>query len=168
MGASRICEVFSCASENTPGIIFIDEIDALGKARANDGETSSSERDATLNELLVSLDGFKNASGVFVIGATNRPDMLDPALVRPGRIDKRVYIGNPDEETRRSILLIHIKGKPHDVTINMDNLVDLTNGLSGDQIENLLTEDKIDALRRHLVYFTRTNMYESLKRIIVG
>ena len=168
VGASRVRELFEFATENRPCIIFIDEIDALGRARSGDGESATSERDNTLNELLINLDGFKNASGVFLIGATNRADLLDPALMRPGRVDKRVYIGNPDANTRRAILNIHIKGKPHDNTVNMDNMVDNSNGLSGAQIENLLNEAMLLAIRNNREYFNATDIEVSLSRMLVG
>jgi cell division protease FtsH len=168
VGSARIRELFALAKKNVPCIVFIDEIDALGRKRSGDGETSSSERDSTLNELLVAMDGFKNATGVFVIGATNRADLLDPALTRPGRIDKRIYIGNPDAKTRKAILQIHLKGKPHDQTVILDNLVEITNGLSAAQIENLVNEAMLNALKLNRNTFTSVDIDSIVNRMMVG
>jgi cell division protease FtsH len=170
VGATRVRELFELAKKNIPCIVFIDEIETLGRKRSTDGEVAGAdaERDNTLNELLVALDGFKNTNGVFVIGATNRPDLLDPALIRPGRIDKRVYIGQPDAKTRDAILNIHIQGKPHDDTIVIKDMVDLTMGLSGAQIENLLNEAMLNALRNERLQMTNTDIDMMLNKMMAG
>ncbi len=168
IGSARIKELFELAEKNVPCIIFIDEIDALGRKRSGDGESSSAERDNTLNQLLVSMDGFKSTSGVFIVGATNRADLLDPALVRPGRIDKRIFISLPDPSTRESILNIHIDGKPHDESVNISDMVDLTNGMSASQIENVLNEAMLLAIRDKRKWFTQNDVDVVMNRILVG
>ena len=168
VGSSRIRELFELAADNIPCIVFIDEIDALGRKRTADGDTSGNERDSTLNELLVALDGFKNTSGVFLIGATNRADLLDNALTRPGRIDKRIFINNPDEETREAILNIHLQGKPRDELVTMPNLIETTQGYSGAQIENLVNEAMLLALREDRDKFTNSDIDAVYNRVIGG
>jgi cell division protease FtsH len=167
VGASRVRELFDLATKNVPCIIFIDELDALGRKRSSD-QNSNTEHDSTLNELLVNLDGFKSANGIFIIGATNRVDLLDTALTRPGRIDKKIYIGNPDEQTRKSILEIHVVNKPIEPSITMDYLVELTNGFSGAQIENLLNEAMLYVLRQNRFQIEKTDINIIANRILVG
>jgi cell division protease FtsH len=168
VGASRIKELFKLSKKNVPCIIFIDEIDAVGRKRSSDGESSSNERDNTLNALLVELDGFKNNTGVFVVAATNRIDLLDSALIRPGRIDKKIYIGLPNFETREAIITIHIKGKPYTKSINIRDLVEITEGLSGAQIENLLNEAMLNALRYNRTEFCYKDFDLVLNKMVAG
>ena len=166
VGASRVRELFKLAEDNKPCIIFIDEIDALARKRGND-ESSNSEKDQTLNQLLINMDGFKESNGIFVIGATNRVDLLDVALMRPGRMDKNIYIGNPDSETREAILKIHSVGKPMD-NISFDDLVEMTGGFSGAQIENLLNEAMLYALRENREIVKQDDLEFVLNRIYAG
>ena len=168
VGASRIRELFDLACDNLPCIIFIDEIDALGRKRSSDGDISGNERDSTLNELLVALDGFKNTTGVFLIGATNRADLLDDALLRPGRVDKRIFINNPDSETRKRIFEIHLQGKPYDHDVVLEDLVENSSGFSGAQIENLLNEAMLLALRDNRETFSTKDLDIVFNKMIAG
>ena len=168
VGASRIRELFDLACDNLPCIIFIDEIDALGRKRSSDGDISGNERDSTLNELLVAMDGFKNTTGVFLIGATNRADLLDDALLRPGRVDKRIFINNPDSETRKRIFEIHLQGKPYDDNVSLEDLVENSSGFSGAQIENLLNEAMLLALRDNRETFATKDLDVVFNKMIAG
>jgi cell division protease FtsH len=168
IGPSRIKELFKLARKNIPCVVFIDEIDAVGKKRSSDGETSSSERDNTLNALLVELDGFKNNSGVFLIAATNRIDLLDNALLRPGRIDKKIFMGLPDKTTRKEIIKIHMNGKPYDNTVCLDNVLEITDGFSGAQIENMLNEAMLNALKHDKNHFSEKDLELIVNKMIAG
>uniref|UniRef100_A0A6C0KQE6 AAA+ ATPase domain-containing protein n=1 Tax=viral metagenome TaxID=1070528 RepID=A0A6C0KQE6_9ZZZZ len=168
VGPTRIKELFALAKKNIPCIIFIDEIDAVGRKRSTDGESSSNERDNTLNALLVEMDGFKNNTGVFIVAATNRIDLLDNALTRPGRIDKKIYIGLPDTKTRSKIIDIHIRGKPYCESINKTDLVEITEGLSGAQIENILNEAMLNALRMNNTQFCYKDFDLVMNKMMAG
>jgi cell division protease FtsH len=168
VGASRVRELFDLANQNKPCIIFLDEIDSLGRTRSSKADGGSQERDSTLNELLVQMDGFKNNNEIFIIMATNRVDLLDQALIRPGRIDKKIFIDNPDKDTRREILSINLINKPLDYNIQLEYLVELTAGFSCAQIENLINEVMLHVLFQDRELITIEDIDIVYNKILTG
>jgi cell division protease FtsH len=166
IGAARIRELFKFAQENQPCIIFIDEIDALARKRTSTEDGSSDERSQTLNQLLVALDGFNNENHVIIIGATNRIDILDPAVKRPGRMDKIIHIPNPDAHTRKEIIDIHRVRKPINATT--EDIVKLTVGLNGAQIENMLNEATLSGVRDSKLPIDTKTLEDIRNRMILG
>lgn len=167
VGASRVRELCKFVKENAPCILFIDEFDALGRKRSQDGEISNSERDQTLNQLLVFMDGFQqNENSIVVMAATNRVDILDPAAIRPGRFDKIIHVPNPDSQTRKEIIQIHSANKP--MNFSLPDLVRLTNGFNGAQIENILNEATLFAIRTNTLPVNATHLENMREKIIVG
>jgi len=168
LGASRIRDLFQQARENKPCIIFIDEIDSVGRQRGAGVNMANDEREQTLNQLLAEMDGFESNDGVLVIAATNRKDILDAALLRPGRFDRIVTVALPDKTSRRDILKVHSKNKQLSPTVNMELIAELTAGFSGAQIKNLLNEAAINAARIGSVIITEQNILDALDKLIVG
>jgi cell division protease FtsH len=168
VGASRVRDLFDQAKKSAPCLIFIDEIDAVGRQRGAGLGGGHDEREQTLNQLLVEMDGFDPNSGIIVIAATNRPDILDPALLRPGRFDRRVIVDNPDTKGRRAILEVHAKGKPVAEDVNLDTLAKRTPGFSGADLANMVNEAALLAARRNKRKITASEMDEAIDRVIAG
>lgn len=168
VGASRVRDLFDQAKRNSPCIVFVDEIDAVGRHRGAGLGGSHDEREQTLNQILVEMDGFDTDTNVIVMAATNRPDILDPALLRPGRFDRRVVLDLPDMNGRKDILEIHIKGKPLDGEVDLKVIAKQTPGFSGADIENLLNEAAILAARRDKKAIGMDELQEAVERVIAG
>ncbi|MDQ3524975.1 MAG: ATP-dependent zinc metalloprotease FtsH [Chloroflexota bacterium] len=168
VGASRVRDLFEQAKRNSPCIIFVDEIDAVGRQRGAGLGGSHDEREQTLNQILVEMDGFDSSTNVIVIAATNRPDVLDPALLRPGRFDRTVILDRPDIAGRRAILDVHTRGKPVEDNVSIDNLARQTSGFSGADLENLVNEAAILAARRNKKTVGRPELTEAIDRVIAG
>ena len=168
VGASRVRDLFDQAKRNSPCIIFIDEIDAVGRHRGAGLGGSHDEREQTLNQILVEMDGFDTSTNVIVVAATNRPDILDPALLRPGRFDRKVILDSPDVKGRTAILEVHSKGKPLDGEVNLETLAKQTPGFSGADLANLVNEGAILAARRGKKKITMPEMDEAVDRVIAG
>ncbi len=168
VGASRVRDLFDQAKRNSPCIVFVDEIDAVGRHRGAGLGGGHDEREQTLNQILVEMDGFDVSVNVIVLAATNRPDILDPALLRPGRFDRRVTLDNPDVKGREEILKVHSKGKPLADEINLSRVAKQTVGFSGADLANLVNESAILAARRHLTTITNEEFAESIDRVIAG
>ena len=168
VGASRVRDLFDQAKRNSPCIVFVDEIDAVGRQRGAGLGGSHDEREQTLNQILVEMDGFDTNTNVIVVAATNRPDVLDPALLRPGRFDRQVILDRPDLRGRVAILKVHTKGKPLDKAIDPENLARQSAGFSGADLANLVNEAAILAARRNRKVIGMPDFNEALERIVAG
>ena len=168
VGASRVRDMFKTAKENAPCIIFIDEIDAVGRQRGAGMGGGHDEREQTLNQLLVEMDGFTPNLGIIVMAATNRPDVLDPALLRPGRFDRQITIGLPDVKGREAILKVHARNKHLDSNVKLDEIAQRTPGFSGADIENLLNEAALLAARANRKVITTPDIDEAIDRVMMG
>jgi cell division protease FtsH len=168
VGASRVRDLFEQAKRNSPCIVFVDEIDAVGRQRGAGLGGSHDEREQTLNQILVEMDGFDTNTNVIVVAATNRPDVLDPALLRPGRFDRQVVLDRPDIKGRKEILNVHIKGKPLDKTVDIEALARRSPGFSGADLANLVNEAAILAARRNKKSIGADEFNEAIDRVIAG
>ena len=168
VGASRVRDLFDQAKRNSPCIVFIDEIDAVGRHRGSGLGGSHDEREQTLNQILVEMDGFDTSTNVIIVAATNRPDILDPALLRPGRFDRQVILDRPDIKGRKAILEVHAKGKPLDASVNLHTMAKQTPGFSGADLANLVNEACILAARRGKKKVTMPEFDEAVDRVIAG
>ena len=168
VGASRVRDLFKKAKRTAPCIVFIDEIDAVGRQRGAGLGGSHDEREQTLNQILVEMDGFDNETNVIVIAATNRPDVLDPALLRPGRFDRRVTVDMPDIEARKEILAVHAKGKPFDEDVKLDEVAKRTPGFSGADLANVLNEGAILAAREDKKKINQRDILSAIEKVLLG
>lgn len=168
VGASRVRDLFNEAKKNSPSIIFIDEIDAVGRHRGAGMGGGHDEREQTLNQLLVEMDGFGANEGVIIIAATNRPDILDPALLRPGRFDRQVTVGYPDLKGREAILKVHARGKPLAPDVKLSVIAKTTIGFTGADLENLLNEAALLSARRGKKAITMVEIEEAMVKVVVG
>ncbi len=168
VGASRVRDLFETAKKNSPCIVFIDEIDAVGRQRGTGLGGGHDEREQTLNQLLVEMDGFGANEGVIMIAATNRPDILDPALLRPGRFDRQVMVGYPDINGREAILKVHSREKPLSPDVKLRNVAKQTAGFTGADLENLLNEAALLAARKDKKAITQTEIEEAAIKVVVG
>jgi cell division protease FtsH len=168
VGASRVRDLFDQAKRHSPCIIFVDEIDAVGRQRGAGLGGSHDEREQTLNQMLVEMDGFDTDTNVIIIAATNRPDILDPALMRPGRFDRRVTLDRPDVKGREAILKVHVKGKPLEPEVDLASVARGTPGFVGADLENLVNEGALLAARRNKKSIGQSELNEAIERVVMG
>ena len=168
VGASRVRDLFKEASKNAPCIIFIDEIDAIGRSRDSKYGGGNEEREQTLNQLLSEMDGFDSSKGILVLGATNRPEILDKALLRPGRFDRRIIVDKPDLKGRVEILKVHAKDVKMDETVDFDAIALATSGAVGSDLANMINEAAINAVKEHREYVCQKDLFEAVEQVLVG
>nr|WP_297705181.1 ATP-dependent zinc metalloprotease FtsH [uncultured Butyrivibrio sp.] len=168
VGASRVRDLFNEASKNAPCIIFIDEIDAIGRSRDNKYGGGNEEREQTLNQLLSEMDGFDSSKGVLILGATNRPEILDKALLRPGRFDRRIIVDKPDLKGREEILKVHSKDVKMDETVDLKGIALATSGAVGSDLANMINEAAINAVKAHREYVCQQDLMEAVEQVLVG
>jgi cell division protease FtsH len=168
LGAARVRDLFKQAMEKAPCIIFIDELDALGKARSGMAVGGHDEREQTLNQLLVEMDGFDPTSGVILMAATNRPEILDPALLRPGRFDRQILVDRPDKKGREEILRVHMRGVKMSATVDVELIASMTPGFAGADLANLVNEAALLAVRRGKEEVTTDELTEAVERVVAG
>ncbi|MCD7927546.1 MAG: AAA family ATPase, partial [Oscillospiraceae bacterium] len=168
VGASRVRDLFDQAKKESPAIVFIDEIDAVGRQRGAGLGGGHDEREQTLNQLLVEMDGFSHNEGVIVLAATNRVDILDPALLRPGRFDRQVYVGYPDIKGREAILRIHSRNKPLAEDVSLADVAKATSGFTGADLENLMNESSLLAARKGELMITNEDLHQAVIKVIAG
>ena len=168
VGASRVRDLFDVAKKSMPCIVFIDEIDAVGRQRGTGMGGGHDEREQTLNQLLVQMDGFETNDGIIVMAATNRADILDPALLRPGRFDRQIFVNVPDVRGREAILKVHARNKPLASDVSFKTVARMTSGFSGADLENLLNEAAILAARANRKFITNKDLYEGINKVLLG